>query len=81
MVTGVGANVELVAHAETGMVVPAGEPGPMAQQLAWVAGNPAQAAAMGRAGRVWVEQRFSLGAMVAAYEGVYQRVLQAHRQE
>jgi hypothetical protein len=36
---------------------------------------------MGRAGRVRVEQKFSLGAMVAAYEGVYQRVLQAHRQE
>lgn len=81
LATGVGANVELVAHAETGVVVAAGEPGPMAQQLAWLAGNPAQAAAMGRAGRVRVEQRFSLGAMVAAYEGVYQRVLQAHRQE
>jgi sugar transferase (PEP-CTERM/EpsH1 system associated) len=81
MATGVGANVELVAHVETGVVVLAGEPGPMAQQLAWLAGNPAQAAAMGRAGRIRVEQRFSLGAMVAAYEGVYQRVLQAHRQE
>jgi glycosyltransferase involved in cell wall biosynthesis len=81
LATGVGANVELVAHAETGVVVPAGEPGPMAQQLAWLAGNPAQAAAMGRAGRIRVEQRFSLGAMVAGYEGVYQRVLQAHRQE
>jgi sugar transferase (PEP-CTERM/EpsH1 system associated) len=81
LATGVGANVELVAHAETGVVVAAGEPEPMAQQLAWLAGNPAQAAAMGRAGRVRVEQKFSLGAMVAAYEGVYQRVLQAHRQE
>jgi sugar transferase (PEP-CTERM/EpsH1 system associated) len=81
LATGVGANVELVAPAETGVVVAAGVPGPMAQQLAQLAGNPARAAAMGRAGRVRVEQKFSLGAMVAAYEGVYQRVLQAHRQE
>ena len=37
--------------------------------------NRAQAAAMGQAGRTEVERRFSLQAMVAAYQGLYDQQL------
>lgn len=79
--TGVGANAELVVHAETGLVVAPGDAGPLARAMAQLAADPDRAVAIGRAGRRRVEQSFSLGAMVAAYDGVYQRVLPARRQE
>lgn len=45
--------------------------------LVRMASDPARAAAMGRAGRAEVERRFSLQAMVAAYQGLYSRELAA----
>lgn len=79
--TNVGANGELVVHGETGRLVAAGDPIALGEALLQLASDPQQAAAMGEAGRRGVEQRFSLGAMVAAYDNVYQLVHRAHRQE
>ncbi len=71
----VGGNVELVVPGETGEIVPPADAETLAASLARLATDPARAAAMGRAGRALVEQRFSLPAMVAAYHGLYDRLL------
>jgi glycosyltransferase involved in cell wall biosynthesis len=81
LATAVGANGELVVPGATGRLVPPGDAGALAEGLVQIARDAAGAAALGRAGRHRVEQQFSLGSMVAAYESVYQRVLMAPRQE
>lgn len=75
LATGVGASAELVQHGRSGLVVPAADVSALATGLLELAGQPEKAAAMGVVGRHIVEQRFSLQAMVAAYESVYRRVL------
>jgi sugar transferase (PEP-CTERM/EpsH1 system associated) len=73
--TQVGGNAELVRPGETGEIVPPADAETLATSLVRLATDPARAAAMGRAGRVVVEQRLSLPAMVAAYQGLYDRLL------
>jgi len=75
--TDVGGNAELVEHGRTGLVVPSNQPEAMAEALLELAGDSARAASMALAGRQAVAQRFSLRAMVAAYQGLYERQLQA----
>lgn len=75
LATQVGANAELVSEGTTGLVVPAGDVDAMAQAMQLMAAAPEASARMGIAGRASVEQRFSLQAMVAAYEGVYELAL------
>jgi len=75
--TRVGGNAELVDHGRTGEVVPSDDVQAMAQALVRMATDPARAAAMGRAGRAEVERRFSLQAVVAAYQALYSRELAA----
>ena len=73
--TRVGGSAELVAAERTGMLVPAADVDAMAQAVVSMASAPEQAAAWGLAGRQEVERRFSLQAMVAAYQGLYDRQL------
>jgi len=73
--TSVGGNPELVAEEQTGRLVPASDPEAMALTIIAYARNPEQARAQGRAGRAEVERRFSLDAMVRAYQSVYDRLL------
>jgi sugar transferase (PEP-CTERM/EpsH1 system associated) len=75
LATDVGGNRELVLDGVTGMVAPAGDVEAMATGLVRMAAEPAEAAAMGRAGRLRVEEWFSLPAMVAAYQGLYNQML------
>lgn len=75
LATAVGGNADLVEQGRTGVIVPAGNAEAMAAALADLASRPEAAAAMGRAGREAVLQRFSLRAMVAAYENLYDRLL------
>lgn len=74
LATAVGANPELVDEGRTGYVVPAGNPDALANGLLRLAADATRAKAMGEQGRADVEQRFSLAAMVAGYEAVYERV-------
>jgi sugar transferase (PEP-CTERM/EpsH1 system associated) len=71
--TAVGGNPELVEAGRAGELVPAGEVEAMAQAMLKMARDPATAARYGRAARAEVERRFSLQAMVAAYQGVYEQ--------
>ncbi len=73
--TRVGGNAELVDHGRTGLVVPSDDVPALAQALCQLAQQPQEAAHMGTAGRAAVEQRFSLQAMVAAYQRLYDQVL------
>ena len=74
--TDVGGNAELVAHGRTGEIVPASDVDAMAAALVRMASDPDRAATMGREGRAEVERRFSMQAMVAAYQGLYDRLLE-----
>ncbi len=75
LATDVGGNAELVLAGHTGRLVPAGDVEALAAGLAAMAADAAGTAAMGRAGRERVQAHFSLPAMVAAYQGLYDRLL------
>jgi sugar transferase (PEP-CTERM/EpsH1 system associated) len=75
--TQVGGNGELVDSGRTGMLVPSADIDALAQTLVGLARDPERAARMGRAGRAEVEKRFSMQAMVAAYQGLYDEQLAA----
>jgi sugar transferase (PEP-CTERM/EpsH1 system associated) len=79
--TRVGGNPELVSEGKTGQLVPAGDAESMARALIDYARHPGQAFAAGQAGRVEVEQHFSMEAMVGAYQGLYDRLLFGSRQD
>lgn len=75
--TRVGGNAELVDDGRTGSVVPAADVEAMARALVRSADKPVEAATQGHAGRIEVERRFSMQAMVAAYQCLYDRQLAA----
>jgi len=75
LATEVGGNADLIAAGETGLLVPAAQPEPMAAWMVELASSPERAQAMGRAGRARVEQKFSMAAMMRNYQGVYERLL------
>jgi sugar transferase (PEP-CTERM/EpsH1 system associated) len=81
LATRVGANGELVDEGVSGCLVPAGDPQALARALVELANRPEDATAMGQAGRMRVEQRFSLHSMVAAYDQVYRRTVASALQE
>lgn len=73
--TDVGGNADLVVAGETGAIVPMADDEALAQTIVQLASAPAEASRMGRAGRLRIEQNFSMQAMVAAYAGTYDRLL------
>lgn len=75
--TGVGGNAELVGQGRTGEIVPAADPAAMAGAIVEMACSPERSTAMGVEGRAEVERRFSLQAMVSAYQALYDRQLAA----
>lgn len=75
--TAVGGNADLVQHGHTGYIVPPAHPQAMANQLVSLATQPDRASQMGLAGRQRVLNNFSLLAMVATYQRVYDQ--QLHR--
>ena len=74
--TDVGGNADLVVTGTSGEIVPPADPERMAQEIVRLANNVGLAQGMGHAGRCIVEQKFSMNAMVAAYRGTYDKLLQ-----
>jgi len=73
--TAVGGNAELVAHQETGLVVPAGDPRGLADALIALSLNPERRRAMGKKARTRAERELSLGRMQQGYAELYRNVL------
>ncbi len=73
--TDVGGNPELVVHDQTGLLVPTGDVAAMAGAIGRYVDDPQRRRDHGRAARRCIEDRFSLGAMVAAYLSLYEGLL------
>jgi glycogen synthase len=73
----VGGIVEIVVQGETGLLVDAGAPAQISAAVRRLLANPAEAQAMGRAGRLRAEQHFSWASIArrtkALYEGLARR--------
>ena len=72
--TSVGGTPEAVVHGETGLLVPARHSGALAEAMIRVLTCPAEARALGEAGRRRVAERFGLAAMVQRHEALYERL-------
>jgi glycosyltransferase involved in cell wall biosynthesis len=72
--TAVGGNVEAIQDLKTGLLVPAGDAGTLAEAMNRLLGEPAFARQLARAARKAVEERHQLSGMVHAYEAVYERL-------
>jgi glycosyltransferase involved in cell wall biosynthesis len=75
IVTDVGGNAEAVAAGESGYVIPPGGSSELAQALRRLYQDAALRAAMGRAARARVEERFSLEQMCARHAQLYRQLL------
>lgn len=73
--TAVGGNADLVVPGETGYIVPAAHPQAMALRLVELAASPERARRQGKSGRQRVQAMFSMQAMVAIYQRVYDQHL------
>lgn len=72
--TRVGGNAEIVTHGASGLLVPVGEPGALAEALEAIA-QRVDRRVMGERGREDVVARYDLAKMVAAYDTLYTEVL------
>jgi glycosyltransferase involved in cell wall biosynthesis len=75
IVSAVGGLPEIVADGETGTVVPAGDPGALAEAIVRLVRDPARAAAYGAAARERALTRFSAAATADATGDLYRRLL------
>jgi glycosyltransferase involved in cell wall biosynthesis len=73
--TDVGGTGEVVRHQESGLLVPAKEPVPLAEAMAEILSDPARGQAMGRLGRQIVVDGFSARSMVLQMESLYVTLL------
>jgi len=77
--TRVGGNPELIVDGETGTLVPRSDPEAMAQALLRYEQQPALLRRHGLAGRDRAVKEFSLAAMTAGYDALYERYLRCGR--
>ena len=70
---------EAVVDGTTGLLVPPGDVAGLAQSLAVVLGSRQGATSMGHAARLRMEQHWSIGATVDAYEAIYRSLLAVDR--
>jgi len=73
--TSVGGLPEVVRDRDTGLLVPPGDPAALAEALAWIHRNPAQAAQMAERGYAHVHANFTLAGMIDRTEAVYRELL------
>jgi len=77
VVTRSGGPEEIVVNGETGFLVPAADPAALAERVCQVLTDRALASDLGRRAQAIVRQKFTLEAMVSAYESLYMRCLNA----
>ena len=65
---------EVVAHEQTGLLVPPGDAGALAAAIASLIDDPERAKAMGEAGRRRAASHFSWDCYVAAHEDLFRQV-------
>jgi glycosyltransferase involved in cell wall biosynthesis len=73
--TNAGAVPEIIEDKVTGLLVPPGDAGAMAEAIAWVLEHPQEAQAMRLAARRAVELRFTTERYVQGVERVYEEIL------
>jgi glycosyltransferase involved in cell wall biosynthesis len=73
--TSVGGVPDVVRDGKTGLLAPAGDPRAVAMQIAAMLDDSSRAAAMGRAGREWVRDRYSVQRLVADTASLYRELL------
>jgi glycosyltransferase involved in cell wall biosynthesis len=72
--TDVSGTREVMVDGETGLMVPPGDPDQLAQAIDQILSNPAQADAMGAAGRRRVETSFSAQTQAKEYLALFERI-------
>jgi sugar transferase (PEP-CTERM/EpsH1 system associated) len=77
--TAVGGNADLVQQPDTGAIVPAANALTMTGEIIKLANDPSSSRNMGNAGRQRVLNQFSMQAMVATYQGVYDQCMRQAR--
>jgi L-malate glycosyltransferase len=64
-------NRAVIVHERSGLIVPVDEPGPLAQALIRLLEDEGLRDRLGTAGRRTIEERFTIGAVAAAYAALY----------
>jgi glycosyltransferase involved in cell wall biosynthesis len=72
--TAVGGTPEAIVDGGTGLLVPPRDSGTLAKAIARILSSPAEARALGEAGRRRVAERFDLQTMVRRHEALYERL-------
>lgn len=73
--TNVGGNADLVVAEQTGILIPPADPESMARAIIRMAKQADTRQSMALSGRRLVEEKFSMNAMVASYQGTYDKLL------
>jgi glycosyltransferase involved in cell wall biosynthesis len=73
-----GGLTEAVVDGRTGLLVPPGEPGPLADAVVRLLENSEERARMGEAARLRARTTFSAERMAAAYLRIYRELVEAH---
>ena len=73
--TAVDGTPEVVVDGKTGLTVPPGDPGLLAEALCRLLGDPGLGRTLGRAGRTWVEEHFSQQGQVQRTQDLYLEAL------
>ncbi len=75
--TAVGGVPDVVRHGETGLLVPAGDPGALAAALASLLGDPERRSALGLAGRRAAYPAYDAKTLIARVEALYRELAEA----
>ena len=76
VVTDTGGSAELVASGESGLVVPPGDPGALAEAILRLYEDPAEARRMGARARQRIENEFGIRQTIDKTLQVYRRALE-----
>jgi glycosyltransferase involved in cell wall biosynthesis len=76
LASAIGGNTDLLERGESGLLLPADDPGAWAEGLIRVLTEPGLARRLGLAARRRIEADFALGAVVDRYQALYRRMLE-----